>query len=104
MLYWGDLNKTKICSYDLNTGEQQIYIDKDILKETVIHPYDIVVYDEYLYWSDIQIGGLVESNLRFPVALEVGSVPFGKPGGLDIHKCKLTIVNRCDIFVILHSL
>ncbi|XP_072027809.1 uncharacterized protein [Amphiura filiformis] len=85
VLYWGDLLKNKICSFDLVTKEQKIVLDRGILKDTVIHPFDIIVYGEYLYWSDIIIGGLVESNRRFPVALSVGSVVFGNPGGLDIY-------------------
>ncbi|XP_072019675.1 uncharacterized protein [Amphiura filiformis] len=78
-LYWCDAGLDRIEFIYLNgSGRSNIYTG------TAIHPFDIGVYNDYVYWSDWQLAKLVELHEQSGFARVVGQGIFLRAGGLHI--------------------
>lgn len=85
-MYWCDAGFNKIETADLN-GQNRISLGtfSPIIVGIDIHPFDIVIYNNDLYWSDWSIPNLFKMDrYRGLSAKAVGSSVLGKAGGLHI--------------------
>ncbi|XP_072018653.1 uncharacterized protein [Amphiura filiformis] len=93
-LYWCDAGLDRIEFIYLNgSGRSNIYTG------TTIHPFDIGVYNGYVYWSDWLFTKLVELDKESGFATGVGQGIFRRAGGLhifqDIDECQ-QLPRVCD--------
>lgn len=56
-LYWADLFTPAIDSYDLQARKRKPIITKDI-----VYPFSITQYQDYIYWTDWNIGDIERAN------------------------------------------
>ncbi|XP_038051569.1 uncharacterized protein LOC119724541 [Patiria miniata] len=82
-LYWCDAFTDRIESSDLQGGDRKILLD---LKHQQIEPFDIGVYDGYVYWTDWAFPGLLRVDFELTAVNVHGSASFDKAGGLRIYK------------------
>ncbi|XP_072050044.1 uncharacterized protein [Amphiura filiformis] len=79
-IYWCDSGLDTIESVDFDGGSRLVNSYPDI------HPFDIYVYENYLYWTDwilMQIIRIDKSDGANVIPIEI---QFGRPAGLHIHQ------------------
>ena len=86
-MYWCDAGLNRIETSDLSGGNRQILVTierTDDGEELDIHPYDIGIYKNNLYWSDWALIKIVKVDKYGRGAETVGSNVFARAGGLHI--------------------
>ncbi|XP_072018651.1 low-density lipoprotein receptor-related protein 6-like [Amphiura filiformis] len=83
-IYWCDAGTNKLESVDFNGENRQVVV---YIREPDIHPFDIGVYKDNVYWTDWAVTKLIEyPKAGAAQAQPVGSVTLQKGGGLHIHQ------------------
>ena len=83
-LYWCDASLDRIEYSDLDGNGRSILVD---LTAYDIHPFDVAVYDGFVYWTDWRYS-LLRTSLDAATVENYGTVPFQKAGGLHIYEGK----------------
>ncbi|XP_072045350.1 uncharacterized protein [Amphiura filiformis] len=84
LMYWCDAGRDRIEVADLN-GQSRRTIAT--ISNVDIHPFDIGIYNNDIYWSDWALSRLVKMNRYNPVEVTVeGPSVFSQAGGLHIYK------------------
>ncbi|XP_022088888.1 uncharacterized protein LOC110978300 isoform X2 [Acanthaster planci] len=82
-LYWCDAYTDRIESSDLLGEGRRILID---LSEQNIEPFDIAVYDGWIFWTDWSYKNVIRMDFLVTSLSIHGSQSFSKAGGLRIYK------------------
>jgi low density lipoprotein receptor-related protein 5/6 len=56
-LYWIDIDSSKIVSSDLDGTNRNV-----VIKEKLVKPYGLTVYQDYLYWTDWETNTIEKAN------------------------------------------
>ncbi|XP_038075359.1 low-density lipoprotein receptor-related protein 4-like [Patiria miniata] len=83
-LYWCDANLDKIERSDLLGNNRELLID--LTSYTNIHPFDLAVYGDYVYWTDWGYVTLIRVHTSGVGAQNYGPHTFQRSGGLHIEK------------------
>ncbi|XP_038075260.1 prolow-density lipoprotein receptor-related protein 1-like isoform X2 [Patiria miniata] len=89
-LYWCDANLDKIERSDLSGNNRELLID--LTSYSNIHPFDLAVYGDYVYWTDWGYVTLIRVHTSGVGAQNYGPHTFQQSGGLHIEKEP----NYCD--------
>ncbi|XP_033640186.1 low-density lipoprotein receptor-related protein 2-like isoform X3 [Asterias rubens] len=81
-LYWCDASLDRIEYSDLDGNGRSILVDLTVYD---IHPFDVAVYDGFVYWTDWRYS-LLRTSLDAATVENYGTVPFQKAGGLHIYE------------------
>ncbi|XP_022088720.1 uncharacterized protein LOC110978214 isoform X2 [Acanthaster planci] len=82
-LYWCDAGLDRIEYSDLLGQGRTILID---LVSLNIHPFDLVYYYDYIYWTDWATNTVLRVDAQGRLATNHGSLSFGKGGGIHVFK------------------
>ncbi|XP_071804174.1 uncharacterized protein [Asterias amurensis] len=81
-LYWCDASTDRIEYSDLDGNGRSILVDLTVYD---IHPFDVAVYDGFVYWTDWRYS-LLRTSLDAATVENYGTEPFQKASGLHIYE------------------
>ncbi len=85
-LYWCDAGTDRIESCDLNGNDRRIIAE--LTRTSYISPFDIAVYDGFVYWTELSSSRIIRLNLQnlTEEPQEYGTETFKRAGGLHIYE------------------
>ena len=83
-MYWCDAALNRIETTDLNGVDRRKLF---MITDPDIHPFDIGIYNTYVYWTDWALNKLIRMDkYAGGIADAVGPSVFARAGGLHIHQ------------------
>ena len=83
-LYWCDASLDKIEKSDLSGNNRQLVID--LTQYNGIHPFDLDVYEDYIYWTDWGYSTLLRVHKSGAGEQNYGPQIFQQSGGIHIEQ------------------